>query len=305
MAGEKSKSSGEFGETMVSNFLNLIGWGSSEKGITIDCVEDEHGRPSHTHGIDQYYAYKSTLLDSYVQEDVLMSTKHNMKYPKSPTNLFKSHLKELTYGMACFPMDQNYQKRKLENVRERRTSGVIFWLAKDEKETEDITSRIYNFNNTDKIDYGPIYLVDNNKISFIFHSIQCAKRNFDSYSFEYHFTGYNNTDPTGLKSCGSILPVQLINTSILPVRLEKDNKKYFAVFLNEGFSEESLKKAFGFVKILGNNWPTETIIYYPDYHKLEGENIVNLVKKVFSDEDFTKKVKVKCFHEGISSLGGD
>ena len=108
MAGEKSKSSGEYGERIVSNFYKLIGWNSVEENVTIDCVNDKHKRKSYTHGIDGYYGYKSELLKSHTQEDILISVKHTTnKYPSNPTSKLKLYL-------TCIPelCNDNHSKNR-------------------------------------------------------------------------------------------------------------------------------------------------------------------------------------------------
>lgn len=307
MAGEKSKNSGEFGEKIVSNFLELIGWTSAEEGITINCVNEQHNRGTKTHGIDGYYGYKSELLKQHTQEDVLISVKHTINvYPSNPTNAFKGYLKDISEGMDCFPYDDNYGERKIpQNIQERKTFGVIFWVSQASDDSTDIISRVSNFNNTEKIDYGPIYLVDNNKLNFIRQSIIYAKNQYDDYDFEYHFTGFNHTNPAESKEHGKILPVQLINTNILPIRAEQEGKKYLTVFLNEDFSVESLKRSLGFTKMLAKSWPNQTFILYPDYNHLDGKNIVKRVKTIFNDANFTDKIVVGSYNDNIASLGRD
>ncbi|MCJ1989684.1 GapS4a family protein [Lactococcus carnosus] len=307
MAGEKSKNSGEFGEKIISNFLQLIGWTSSEEGITIDCVNEQHNRKSKSHGIDGYYGYKSELLKQNTQEDILISIKHTTnEYPSSPTSLFKGYLKDISEGMECFPFDAKYIDRKIpQNIQERKIFGVIFWISQASDDSKDIIADVSNFNNTDKIDYGPVYLVDNNKLNFLLQSIKYAQNKYDDYTFEYHSTGFNHTNPAESKESGKILPVQLINTNILPIRAQQDGKECLTVFLNEGFNEDSLKRSLGFTKMLANAWPTRTFILYPDYNHLDGENTVKRVKTIFNDADFTSKVVVSSYNENIASLGRD
>ncbi|VDG96960.1 Uncharacterised protein [Lysinibacillus sphaericus] len=307
MSGEKSKSSGEFGEKIVSNFFKLIGWSGVEEGITIECVfHEEHARPSKKHGIDAYFRYKSELMKSNTQEDVLVSIKHTAnKYPSSPNSIFKSHLKDLAYAMECFPYDKDYVGRKLPSgIQDRNLSGVIFWISQEDDDRTDLISKVCNFNNTDKIDYGPIYLVDNNKLSFLYNSIKYVQKHFDDYDFEYHKTGFNN-NPAEFHDYGKVLPVQLINTNILPIRFFEESSSGIAVFLNEPFSEESLIKVVGFTKLISKDWPEKVYIFYSDYNKLTHSNIVERVRSNFTDTKFKSKIYVKSFIDSIATLGGE
>ena len=39
--GEKAKSSGEYGEQIVKNILELMGWNNANSGVTVPCVHKE------------------------------------------------------------------------------------------------------------------------------------------------------------------------------------------------------------------------------------------------------------------------
>ena len=36
--GEKAKSSGEYGEQIVKNILDMMGWNNANSGVTVPCV---------------------------------------------------------------------------------------------------------------------------------------------------------------------------------------------------------------------------------------------------------------------------
>lgn len=40
--GEKAKSSGEYGEQIVKNILELMGWNNANSGVTVPCVHKEN-----------------------------------------------------------------------------------------------------------------------------------------------------------------------------------------------------------------------------------------------------------------------
>ena len=72
--GEAAKSSGEFGEKIAKKLLELIGWGISQKGLSIDCLEGEehiNGKnPRVKHGIDYFFSYKCPLTSNTLEEVV-------------------------------------------------------------------------------------------------------------------------------------------------------------------------------------------------------------------------------------------
>ena len=74
--GEKAKSSGEYGEQIVKNILELMGWNNANSGVTVPCVhkekhKKENSKEPQKHGIDYVYTYKSQLRDA-TKQDVLV-----------------------------------------------------------------------------------------------------------------------------------------------------------------------------------------------------------------------------------------
>jgi hypothetical protein len=307
MSGEKSKSSGEFGEKMTSELLKLIGWGNADNNPTIDCLDEEHDRKSKKHGLDFIFSYESPLIN-HVQDDVLISAKHNIEaYPKSPASKFKEFLKDLAEAMECFPYDSVYSEKRISNhILENHVSGVIFWLSSKDDPEKDIVKEVSHIKNTDKIDYGPIYLVDNKKANFLFKTINFAKSKYNDYKFIYHPTGFNDNDPFVKRNAGNILPVQLINSNILPIRVDPEKEgPTLLLFVNEPFSEISLKRIMGFTQRITQGWAKQVILLFPDYLELDHKNDVKSVKRLFGDDDFGNTVKVQSFIENITTLGED
>ena len=83
--GEKAKSSGEYGEQIVKNILDMMGWNNANSGVTVPCVHKEkhkreNSKESQKHGIDYVYTYKSQLRDATKQryyEESSENTKRN------------------------------------------------------------------------------------------------------------------------------------------------------------------------------------------------------------------------------------
>lgn len=304
MSGEDSKSSGEFGEKIVLNLLKLIGWGNADRNPSIVCLNEEHERKSEKHGLDYVFSFESPLFN-HRQEDVLISSKHNKEsYPEYPTSIFKKYLYELAEAMDCFPGDPKYSESRISRtIKERKTSGVIFWISSKEDSERDLLNEIKSFRNTDKkVEYGPVYLVDNIRANFLFRAISYAKNLYGEYNFFYPPTGYNNTDPYVKSDYGSKLPVQCINTNILPIRVEINKSgPALLLFVNEKFSENSLRRIMGFTQRLTHSWVKVIILYY-DYLELEHRNAVQTTKRLF-EEKFIDTVDVRSFRDTISILG--
>lgn len=305
MSGELSKSSGEFGEKIVSELLKLIGWANADFNPTIDCINEDHQRKSKKHGLDFIFSLESPLIN-HVQDDVLISSKHNLeKYPDYPTSNFKKYLFELAEAMDCFPYDSIYSELRVNNhILERQVSGVIFWISSKDDIERDIIKEINQFKNSEKIEFGPIYLVDNNRANFLYRSINYAKNKFGEYKFYYHPTGYNDNDPFVSKNFGNKLPVQLINTNILPVRVDPNGTgPTLLLFVNEQFNENSLKRIMGFTMRLTRSWAKQVIILFLDYLEIEHKNIVQSTKRLFEDNEFIQTIEVRSFRDAIPTLG--
>lgn len=99
--GEKAKSSGEYGEKIVKNLLEIFGWKDCFSGVTVPCVhQDTHKKQnadkSEKHGIDYVFKYKSPLRDA-TRHDVLISVKCRNGYPKTEDGI-KNKFKEFFDG---------------------------------------------------------------------------------------------------------------------------------------------------------------------------------------------------------------
>lgn len=93
--GEKAKSSGEYGEQIVKNILDMMGWNNANSGVTVPCVHKEkhkreNSKESQKHGIDYVYTYKSQLRDAtkyeFYGENIWTKRGYYVKYSCSKLN---------------------------------------------------------------------------------------------------------------------------------------------------------------------------------------------------------------------------
>ncbi|MET3211286.1 UNVERIFIED_CONTAM: hypothetical protein ABIC26_004253 [Paenibacillus sp. PvR008] len=310
--GEKSKRSGEYGEKVVSRLLKLIGWHNPVKGIDVKCQngkEHQIGQNERkTHGLDYLYYYECPLFNS-VQENIAISAKYREKYTSNPTSQFKPFLKDIAQTIECLKHDEEYGYHQINShIKNVNFTGVIFWLAYDKAQrAKGIIEEINDFNNTDSLEYGPVYLVDNKRAKFLLDSIDSAKRIYPNANIEFLYpsTGYN-VNLFGKITSGSSLPVQFINTSVLPMKLiDKIHGEILFLTVIDNFDEESLKRLIGLSHNLTEGWGSKIIISFPDYHEMEQSNIVERVKSRFKDHDFIRKVTVRSYHNDLVSLEED
>ncbi|MFZ3591712.1 hypothetical protein ACOI1C_21465, partial [Bacillus sp. DJP31] len=190
------------------------------------------------------------------------------------------------------------------HILERKTYGVIFWLSSKDDMERDIVKEVYNFKNTEGLNFGPIYLVDNKRANFLIKSIKYTIANYGDVNFFYHPSGYNENSPYEIRNYGDKLPVQLINSSILPIRVEKmDSGPKLLLFVNESFSDNSFRRIIGLTSRITKGWTKQVVILFPDYLELEHKNIVQQVKRQFDHEDFVVTVTVRSFNGNITTLG--
>ena len=302
--GEWSKKIGEYGENVVENFLSVVGWQDLAKGETIKCSKqkgehtDQQGKTKHTHGIDFLYSYKSPLVDSQLNNIIISSKFETQKYPKSATKKFKWFITDLINTMDCFDYsdlkDQLLQEYSYNSIND---VGVLFWLNNQENSNDDIIS-VVSSTRFDICQNNSIYIMDNKRVGFILEIMKFIKaKNEYNYSFYYPVTG-QNLNPLTRNNSGSILPVEYLNSSIIPIRLEKNNNQQeVSLFLGiiDGFEKDTFMRLMGLAKDISTNLVGQVIIGFPDYNELNHKDIVSIAKQGFQDVAFTKTVNVVNF----------
>lgn len=309
--GEWSKKVGEAGESIVGEFLGLIGWGAVQKGISIPCLKpDAHSTSDHprsTHGLDFLSACKSPLVDDLGQH-VVISVKFSAgPYPASPSALFKKHFFDLASALECFRNSEARQanSQAIRGVRKAQDVGVLFWLNNDEQGDGEIISHLHRVNLPDTLAYEIIYVVDNNRAQFVFDSVNFARNLVKEadVAFSYHDTG-KNLNPLLKTHSGLFLPVEYINSSVLPFRITDKRSREQALLLTtlERFSDTALKRLLGLAQQLSQGWGSRVIVAFPDYSQLNHESTVQGAKSCFSDQGFIGKIDVLCYDTDFRTL---
>ena len=102
-----------------------------------------------------------------------------------------------------------------------------------------------------------------------------------------------------------MLPVEYLNSSIIPIKLEKkDNNKEISLLLAtiDNFEADDFMRLMGLAKDISTNLVGEVIIAFPNYDQLKHNNVVNELKQRFQDAEFTKTVSVINYIHPINSL---
>ena len=296
--GEFSKRIGEIGEEIVVDFLSLIGWHDLVRNFDIPSIDPEkHGK--NTHGIDAYFHYQSPMI-ARTLENIIISTKYSKdKYPNSPIKKFKEYYKDISMAIESFKKsDQrneaiNYRS-DFETVFDR---GIIFWLNNVDDDSSNFLQELKNIVIPKDFNHDGIFLVDNKKIEFIFDSIKFVEHKYPGTQIEFTYfnTGFNSDDSV-IKN-GTIMPVQYFSSNILPLRVQTEiNKNTLILCSREKFEKNDLIKLIGLAKNITANYQANTVIAFPDYDRLQHEQIVNNVKQSFEESSFTNTLSVENFN---------
>lgn len=296
--GEFSKRIGEIGEEIVIEFLALIGWHKPVRNFDIASIDPEkHGK--NTHGIDAYFHYQSPMIARTV-ENILISTKYSKdKYPNTPVEKFKEYYKDLGMAIESFKKS-DIRATTINNRSDFETvfdRGIIFWLNNVDDDSQELLQKLYKIEAPKDFNHDGIFLVDNKKIEFIFYAIEFAKRKYPNKQIEFTYfnTGFNSDD-SAVKN-GTIMPVQYLSSNILPLRVQTDNDKNTLILCSrENFEQNELIKLIGLAKNIAANFQANTIIAFPDYNKLQHEQLVDSAKQIFEEASFTNALTVENFN---------
>jgi hypothetical protein len=308
--GEWSKTVGEFGEQTVANFLKIIGWTNAPSNLEIRCLNPESHSDSgsrSTHGIDFNFSYKSPLIDG-VLKNVCVSVKYTSnKYPSSPSSTFKAYFQDLVYAIECFANSE--MKRNITShhtgVESIEDVGVIFWLSNDVGTYDDMISKVAGIQTLTSNKVNSILLVDNKRIEFIYSAIRFAKYKFPNHEIDFFYpsTG-KNIIPTTKQSYGKILPVEYINASIIPIRIENmtSGNVHLLLFTIDLFSTMDLKRLIGLSQELCGSWTSSVYITFPDYDELLHKNEVRIVQSSFENKQIVKNLLVDSYKDNFKSI---
>ncbi|MFH7000543.1 GapS4a family protein [Flavobacterium bizetiae] len=298
--GEYSKRIGEVGENVVVDFLNLIGWKNPLRNDDIESIDTDFRK--RTNGIDGYFHYINPMVSSTI-ENVIYSSKYSTDpYPTSQiTTQFKDRYLELAKAIESFKKSElkQYTINLHQNIDTHFDRGILFWLNNSGTGENDLISRLSRIELNTGVNHDGIFLVDNKRIEFIYDSICFAqlKYRYHDVDFIYFNNGLNNDDRNPRN--GKIMPVQYINSSILPLRASKDNETTIIINSIENFDRDDLMKYMGIAKNIGCNSQGATVISFPDYSETEHLPTVNNIKQIFNDASFTSQLEVVNFNNPI------
>lgn len=298
--GEYSKRVGEVGENVVADFLKLIGWENPLRNDDIESIDTDFRK--RTNGIDGYFHYINPMVSGTI-ENIIYSSKYSTDpYPVSQVvTQFKERYLELAKAIESFKKSELKQNtiNLHQNIDTHFDRGILFWLNNSGTGENDLISRLSRIELSTGVNHDGIFLVDNKRIEFIYDSICFAqlKYRYHDIDFVYFNNGLNNDDRNPRN--GKIMPVQYINSSIVPLRASKDNETVIIINAIDNFDKDDLMKYMGIAKNIGCNAQGATLICFPDYSETEHLPTVNNIKQIFNDASFTSQLEVTNYNNPI------
>lgn len=292
--GENSVRSGRDGEKIANEILRLIGWNSPACNVDIDCsFPTKHNVK--THGIDIIYSYDNPLYHN--RRDIIIGSSKHFEdgYPSGKKSLLKDHIFELSTHLSCSKESDDILNLVGKSSMKTQYKGLLFWLSSlSSEKNDDIIDLI-----DDDLDFGSnqfeeIYIIDNKRATFLVSCIKNAESYFNNSKirFLYQNTG-KNMDKEQLLISGNNLPIQLINSKVIPIVKENNGIISCLIFCENGYSKENLSRLIWFShKLCGLT--NEIRIYFPDYDNNK-EFEVNGVKQSFKDESLTARISAHRF----------
>ncbi len=276
---------------IAKKILDIIGWTNFGENVTVN-IYNERKEIDEQFNVDFFGDFESKLK-SDVDDAIFITSLHDLMYPASS----KTEIQNYLYGSERVFDDLKIQK-KIPIKRNSNTEyhNILFWLTTENSEVNQdfIHHAKDNYKRDGLNDDMYYYLVDNNKANFLISTIVTAKNYRDDLTvkFLYPITEANQ-NPGQIGKRGTKLPVQYINSSVLPIIKESSNKISILIFCSDNFTEDSLKKLIWLTIRLTSGLGNEYLLYFPDYNDSEFQNIASEVIRSFNDDVLEEKIHVK------------
>ncbi|MFC5049562.1 hypothetical protein ACFPK9_02875 [Rubritalea spongiae] len=221
--GEKSKTSGEDGEKLASDFFNLIGWNANKKGLSIPCSDSNHlnkdGNSRKTHGVDILFPAQSwENPQDFVHH--LISVKHTIKpYVKNLSSKFNEFSSDIQEALSCYKrssVSSNYSKGKsrIENIK---YVGILFWISEYLSTKESVLEGISSSRSFSDSKFDGFYVLDNRRVHFIRDSIKFAKTDYSKTEF-VNINDSSSLDPADFNTSSTVMPAALLASNVIPFK---------------------------------------------------------------------------------------
>lgn len=280
---------------ITKKILDLIGWNQFGENQSVE-VFNEHTSEEDIHSVNFLGDFENKLKEK-TGDFIMVSSLHDFSYPNTSKTEITKYLKDVD---VVFEDLENKNEIPLKRFESTNYHSVLFWLTTDNNDlSRDFihqTKDNYNRNLlNDKLTY---YLIDNRKANFLISSVITAKnyREDVPVKFLYPITEANQS-PDRIGQRGLKLPVEYINSSVIPIAKEDKTKISFLLFCSDAFSTESLKKLIWLTIRLTSGFGNEYLLYFPDYNEDLNKNEALKIIRSFDDELLDDKIKVLKYNQ--------
>jgi hypothetical protein len=182
------------------------------------------------------------------------------------------------------------------NINHKQYNGVIIWLSRGKDDlNKSVYQEIINFRNSEGLEYGPIYLVDNHQASFLYSMIMDLQGKYKkNYNFVYQTTG-NNIQSIHRVCQGPILPIEMITSPLQIIRSSEQGDDSLNVYLNEPYSDDNFTRLIDLSRNITETWAKKIVINFSDFDHYKNDNSVNMVKQKFADKELINKISIGTF----------
>jgi len=280
-----------FNQRIAKKILELIGWSQFGENQRVE-VFNEHTSENDVHQVEFIGSFESKLKEN-TGDFVMVSSLHNLKYPDSSKAEIVKYLNDTEMVLSDFKRKNSIPLKPYQNTE---YYSLLFWLT---TESSELSS---NFIHHAKDNYRRnllnenvnYFFIDNSKANFLISSIATAKNYRDDVpvKFLYPITEANQS-PDKIGQRGLKLPVQYINSSVIPIAKEDKSKISFLLFCSDPFSTESLKKLIWLTIRLTSGFGNEYRLYFPDYDESKHGNDAKEVIRSFNEELLDQKIKIE------------
>jgi hypothetical protein len=275
---------------IAKKLLELIGWNQFGENYRVE-VFNERTSENDFHSINFVGDFESKLKENS-GDFVMVSSLHDLKYPGSSKTEITNYLSSTDIVFNDFVERKRVPLKKFDTTD---YYSLLIWLTTDNNEVSNdfIHNAKENYKRNLLNNDVNYFLVDNNKANFLISSIATAKnyREDVAVKFLYPITEANQS-PNKIGQRGLKLPVQYINTSVIPIAKEDKSKISFLLFCSDSFSPDALKKLIWLTIRLTSGFGNEYLLYFPDYEEAQHKNQASEIITSFNEELLDEKIKI-------------
>lgn len=275
---------------ITKKILELIGWGAFGDKYEVE-VFNERTSEVDVHAVDFEGDLESKLKEN-TGDFVMVSSLHDIKYPESSKIEINKYINDTAIVLQDLKKCQKVPTGRFDTTD---YYSLLFWFTTDNNDLcrDFIHEAKENYKRTSLNDELNYFLIDNKKANFLISSIITAKnyRVDVPVKFMCPITEANQS-PDSIGSRSLKLPVQYINSSVIPIAKEDKSKISFLLFCSDGFSPDSLKKLIWLTIRLTSGFGNEYLLYFPDYDEERDNSEALRVIRSFDSDVLENKIEV-------------